>query len=138
MDEKDKKILKMLSEDARIPVVEIAKRIGISDVAVRKRIKKLEKKGIIEGYTIKTNFKTIGYIVSLTGFDVEKDAVLNIIEKLKTKKYVHAIYLTTGDHMVIASVWAKDSSQMAKYHKEMEKIHGVKKVCPAIILEKVK
>jgi len=45
IDEKDKKILKMLTKNARIPYTKIAKEIGLSEGAIRKRVETLEKNG---------------------------------------------------------------------------------------------
>ncbi len=52
MDEYDLKILNILKENARTPVSEIAKRVGLSRQTVKSRIDKLEKDGVIKKYTI--------------------------------------------------------------------------------------
>ena len=48
-------LLRILKENSRIPFVKIAKIFGVSETAVRKRIRKLEKEGIIKKYTIEVN-----------------------------------------------------------------------------------
>jgi len=53
LDEKDKKIIEMLLEDARRPYREIADEIGLSESTVRKRVVRLQEGGIIEKFTIK-------------------------------------------------------------------------------------
>ncbi len=55
MDNTDHQILKILQEKARIPNVEVARRIGMAPSAVLERIKKLEAQGIIEGYEVRLN-----------------------------------------------------------------------------------
>jgi len=72
IDEKDLKILEILRKNSRTPYSEIAKIVGISDVAVIKRIRKLEQLGLIRKYTIIIDPKKLGYnAVSITGIDVE-------------------------------------------------------------------
>ena len=53
LDEKDKKIIEMLLEDARRPYREIADKVGLSESTVRKRVVRLQEGGIIEKFTIK-------------------------------------------------------------------------------------
>ena len=55
MDNTDLQILKILQKKARIPNVEVARTIGMAPSAVLERIKKLEAKGIIQGYEVRLN-----------------------------------------------------------------------------------
>ena len=52
MDELDRKIIRLLSQNARIPVKDIAQEISLTSPAVSSRIRKLEQDGIISGYTV--------------------------------------------------------------------------------------
>jgi len=61
IDELDKKILKELCHDARIPLVKLAKKLGVSSKVVSYRIKNLEKKKIILGYRPHINFDIMGW-----------------------------------------------------------------------------
>lgn len=49
---KDQELLHILSENARAPVSEIAKRLGVSRATVQARVARLERDGVIGGYTI--------------------------------------------------------------------------------------
>ena len=139
IDEKDMKIINLLLENGRISYSEIAKAIGLSDVAVIKRIRKLEQMGIIRKYTILIDPKKLGYkVVSITGIDVEPEYMFNILNTLKEKDYVKYLAITSGDHSIIAIIWARDSDDVAKIHGEIAKMDGVKRVCPAIILDIIK
>ena len=61
IDEIDKKILKILSTDARIPLAEISKKINISSKVIAYRIKKLEKQKIVLGYRPNINNNLLGF-----------------------------------------------------------------------------
>lgn len=136
VDEKDMEILRMLKRDARTPLTDISRRVGISDVAVKKRISKLERRGVIRGYTVLLDPSLLGYgSISLTGIDTAPESIFKVIDILKNKDYVNTIYITTGDHMVIAEIWAKDNQEMSDIIKDIESIEGVKRVCPAIVLD---
>jgi DNA-binding Lrp family transcriptional regulator len=60
LDKKDNMILAMLARNARAPMMEMAKKLGISNTATKKRIGRLEKNGIIRGYRADVDFQSIG------------------------------------------------------------------------------
>jgi Lrp/AsnC family transcriptional regulator, leucine-responsive regulatory protein len=60
LDAIDTRILELLQADARMPNTEIAKEVGLVPSAVLERIRRLEKKGIIEGYGARVNPKALG------------------------------------------------------------------------------
>lgn len=55
LEENERKVLSMVNYNARVPLVEIARRVGISEISVKTIVKKLEKTGIIQSYTILPN-----------------------------------------------------------------------------------
>ena len=57
----DKEIIRMLIENARRPILEIAKKIGISGAAIHQRLRKLEKSKLINGSSISIDPKVLGY-----------------------------------------------------------------------------
>ncbi|WP_297435409.1 HTH-type transcriptional regulator LrpA [Thermococcus sp.] len=140
LDERDKIIIEMLTKDARTPFTEIAKVLGISETAVRKRVSALEKAGVIRQYTIVVNPSKLGYnLVSLTGVDTLPEKIFEVAEKLKEFEFIKDVYLTSGDHMIMAEVWARDGEDLSDIiSNRIGHIDGVTKVCPAIILEKLK
>jgi len=138
VDEKDLKILEMLLANARTPFTDIAREVGISDVAVAKRIKRLENLGIIKKYTILLNYSRLNYVASLTGIDVEPEHLYTITDELKKKGYIKYLALTTGDHSLIAFITARNSAEMSEIHKELLATRGIKRVCPAIIIDMIK
>ncbi|ASA78316.1 HTH-type transcriptional regulator LrpA [Thermococcus sp. 5-4] len=140
LDERDRVIIEMLTKDARTPFTEIAKVLGISETAVRKRVKALEEAGVIRQYTVVVDPSKLGYnLVSLTGVDTLPEKIFDVASKLKEFEFVRSVYLTSGDHMIMTEVWAKDGEDLSDIiSNKIGKIEGVTKVCPAIILEKLK
>ncbi len=139
IDDKDRRIIEILSRNARSTFTEIARELGITDVAVKKRLTKLEQRGVIKGYTVIVDPEKLGYKnVALIGVDTEPDKILEVARRLAEKKYSKNVYLTTGDHMIMVEVWAGENGDMMRIIEEIGKLEGVKKVCPAIVLEKIK
>ncbi|MCD6488065.1 MAG: Lrp/AsnC family transcriptional regulator [Desulfurococcales archaeon] len=139
LDQKDLKILEILCRNARTTYSEIAKAIGVSDVAVIKRIKKLEQAGVIKKYTVILDPRKLGYkSVSITGINTEPEYLFSVLSYLKEKDYVKYIALTSGDHSIMTIIWARDGDEMARIHEEISKLPGVTKVCPSMVLEVLK
>lgn len=59
-DDKDALILEALQTDARTPLSELGRRIGLSQPAMSERVKRLEESGVIEGYGVRLNMKALG------------------------------------------------------------------------------
>jgi Lrp/AsnC family transcriptional regulator for asnA, asnC and gidA len=140
VDEKDIEIIKMLMDDSRISYTNMAKRLNITEAAVRKRVKNLENRGVIKKYTVEVDSSKLGYnVISLTGVDTEPEMFLEVAKKLKEEDFAKSVYITTGDHMIMVEVWAKDGDELTRIISEkIGRLSGVRKICPAIILEKLK
>lgn len=139
VNKKDVLILRELSTNARIPITKIAKVLSISDVAVKRRLVKLEESGIIKKYTYISNNKKLGYdIVALVGLNTSPDKILDVIKLIKDRDDVTFIALSSGDHNLLVEVWAKNSEELAKVVEDLRGIPGVASVYPAIILDVIK
>ncbi len=138
MDEKDLKIIEILTKNARIAKVKIAEELGITETAVRKRITRLEREGIILGYRAVINYKVSGLSASLTGLDVEPEKLWEVVNELRRFDEVKAMWLTTGDHTLMLEIVARSVDELSKVHDRISKIDGVKRICPAIILDVLK
>ena len=132
-------IIEILMKDARTPYTEIARKLGVTEAAIRKRVKKLEEQGIIRGYRAVVDPKKIGYkIVAEIGFDVEPEQYVRAIEQVKKMPEVKRMKSTTGDHMIMIECWFHDSDEMVRFVRKLESIEGVQRVCPAILVEELK
>ena len=140
MDETDRKIVEMLSEDARIPFTEIAKCIGISEATVRKRVDSLEREGVIRKFTIDVDPRKLGYeAVAILGLEVDPEHFLDAAECIARISQTRWVATSSGDHMLMAEIWAKDAKGLHNVISEqIERIEGVRRICPAIIHERVK
>jgi len=135
----DIELVKLLKKNARMSFVEIAKKLNVTEGAVRKRIKKLEEENVIKGYTIIVDPKKLGYeIDSLIGIDTLPEKLISVVNKLKEMDEVLSLYISGGDHMIIIECWFKTHNDLDSFVKNVEKIDGVTKVCPATIINKVK
>ncbi|MEM4520148.1 MAG: Lrp/AsnC family transcriptional regulator [Candidatus Bathyarchaeia archaeon] len=140
MDETDLAILRILQEDASISFIEIARRLRISESTVRKRVEKMRREGVIKRFTVVIDPPKIGFnAVAMIGIDVDPSKVLEVVQKLCELPETKSVATSMGDHMIMAEVWAKNTMELLKIlNEKIAVIDGVKRVCPAIILEKIK
>jgi Lrp/AsnC family transcriptional regulator for asnA, asnC and gidA len=139
ISEKDRHIIERLRKNARTPFTKIAEELGVTEAAIRKRVRKLEEGGVIKGYVAEVDPKKMGYNVTVfLGFDVEPEHYTKVVEKVKAMPQVRRLYSTTGDHMFMAECWFKDRDELNVFVKFLEAIPGVTRVCPAIVVERIK
>lgn len=141
MDETNKDILRLLSHDGRMSFTEIGEQLGISRVAVMKRVKKLEEEGIIHGYkAIIHQDDTIKMLLEIYAVD---DDYEDILEYLNRTGYITEIYIMTGDNHIHATAVAPDVSELKYLTKMVRKkfadkirrieAHGVKEIIKDIL-----
>lgn len=140
IDEIDRKILQMLEEDGRKSFVDIAKKLRLSESTIRKRVLALQKKGVIKRFTIQVDPTKLGInTVAIVGVDVDPTKLLEAAQKLCEIEEVKYVATSTGDHMIMTEIWTRDGRELTRLISErIGRIEGVRKICPAIILERMK
>ena len=124
----DKTILNFLMEDAKRPILEIAKNIGITGAAVHQRLRKLEKSGLIEGSRLIIDPRLLGYkTMAFVGVYLDK-AVSNplAVNKLKEIPEVIECHYTTGNWSIFVKVLCKDNEHLMKVLNK--NIQGIERV----------
>jgi len=124
----DKKILRHLMQDARKPILEIARNIGISGAAIHQRLRKLEKSGLIAGSKFVINPKILGYTtMAYIGIFLDK-AMSNpkAVKELEKIPEVLECHYTTGNWSILIKVLCKDNEHlMHVLNKNIQQIEGV-------------
>ena len=124
----DKRILRHLMQDARKPILEIARDIGISGAAIHQRLRKLEKSGLIAGSKFMINPKVLGYrTMAYIGIYLDK-AMSNpvAVKELEKIPEVLECHYTTGDWSILIKVLCKDNEHLMQVlNKEIQQIEGV-------------
>jgi len=138
LDGIDKKILKMLMENSRRPILEIAKNIGISGAAIHQRLRKLEKNNLIIGSSIKVNTKILGY-TTMAFIGIFLDRATNnktVVNQLREIKEILECHYTTGDWSILAKLICKDNEDLMEIlTKKIQTIKGVARTETYISLE---
>ena len=134
----DKKILRALMEDARTPILEIARNVGISGAAIHQRLRKLEKSGLISGSKFVINPKVLGYTTMVyIGIFLDK-AMSNpeVVMQLKKIPEVLECHYTSGNWSLFVKVLCKDNTHlMHLLNKDIQSISGVSRTETFISLD---
>lgn len=140
LDETDKTIVDLLTDNARMSYVDIGEAVGLSRVAVKARIDAMESKGIIEGYTTIVNPQKIGSAVSsYYEIEVEPACFQKVIEILNTNDTVTQIYQVSGRNKLHVHAVAENSDAMELFLNEvMHPLPGVLSYSCNIILSRIK
>ena len=135
MDEKNKQLLELLKANAREPTSSLARKLQLSRTAVQERINKLEKQGVIAGYTVTLNkeyekrlIKT--WVVMATRQKLTADVVtaLKRIEQVKSLRTISGIY------DLIATIQAPDTETIDHVLDQIGAVKGIEKTLSSIEL----
>ena len=120
IDEISLKILKILQEKARIPNVEVARQVGLAPSAVLERIRKLEKKGIIDGYEVRLNPKRFAKsLVAFVSVKLRKPAdEIKLGKQLARTPEVQEVHYVAGDDAFLLKVRVADTLALSKLTRD--------------------
>lgn len=116
LDELDRRILNILSENARTKLTQIAKHVQLSVDSTKKRIQKLEKDGVIAKYTIQPNPSRIGLPLGVHIYvklkNVTKEKYDEFINDMKKNPRVIDLMSMLGDYDIYIVVLAKNTTEL--------------------------
>lgn len=134
----DKRILKFLMEDARTPILEIARNIGISGAAIHQRLRKLESSGLMSGSKFIINPKMMGY-TTMAYIGIFLDKAMSNPEAVRALKEIPEVlecHYTTGNWSILIKVLCKDNEHlMHLLNKNIQQIDGVSRTETFISLD---
>ena len=139
LNETDRKILRSLLEDARFSSRQIAKKIGVSVGTVLSRIKKMEDKGIIKGYSAILDQEKLGYqLTVLTEITVSKGKLLEMEREIAKNPNVCGVYDITGltDAVIIAKF--KSREELGSFTKYLLSLPYLERTNTHVVLTTVK
>jgi DNA-binding Lrp family transcriptional regulator len=129
----DEKIIKILKNDSRKSFVEIANDIGMSESAVRRRVKNLQDIGIIKKFTIDLGPSNKTSAITLISVSSTADTS-NVSKRLLDLKGVEVVYEITGQFDIATIIIAPTILEINSYIDEIRKIDGVSDTNTVIIL----
>ena len=136
VDRKDRKLLSILLLNSREKLVDLAAALDISVTAVNKRLRKLEKMGVIRRYSVNLDFTKLGFgIIALVRMAIEPAKRNDVINELKKVRNILEFYEVSGDYDIVAKVIARDIDEYRdRVLMRLSKIDGIKKTSSMIVM----
>ncbi len=139
IDDVDLKILGMLCRNAKTPVRDIAKAVGVSIGTVHNKIKKLEKEGYIKSYTANVDWNKLDYnITAIIELVVSGGKLVEIEKRVSEFTNVVAVYDVTGESDVIIVAKFRSHEELSSFTKTLLSIQNVDRTNTHIVLTIIK
>ena len=114
IDAIDRKILKYLITNARMPFLEIARKCGISGAAIHQRIKKLDESGVILGSRLVVDPKMLGFdVCAYIGIRLQDVSILmQTVDRLKQIPEIVECHFITGTYNLFVKLYCVDNEHL--------------------------
>jgi DNA-binding Lrp family transcriptional regulator len=131
----DEALLALLREDARASTAQIARSLGLSRTTVQSRIDRLQRTGVIAGYTVRvaTDFERerVRALVMVTVLPKQMPAV---VEALKGMREVRSLQSVSGPWDLLAWVVVPSIGEMDELTDRIGAVHGVERTTSSLVL----
>ena len=128
IDKLDKRILEIISQNARIPFRDVAERCGVSRAAVHHRVQRMIENDVIIGSGYNVNPKVLGYASNAyIGVKLEKGSMYkNVVPDFAKIPEVTECHFTTGPYTLLIKLYARDNEHlMDLLNNHIQEIPGV-------------
>lgn len=140
LDALDRRLVDLLTQNARYTYSELGERLGLSRVAIKNRMDALEQRGVIEGYTVIVNPQRLGSAVSCY-YEIETcpEALPRVIAALQDCPSITQIYRVTGACRLHVHAVAASQEELETLTCEvLDQLSGVERIESSVILSRVK
>ena len=143
LDDIDRRIIATLQSEGRLPIVDLAARVGLSPTPCQRRVKRLEEEGVIERYAALVSPPALGLalqaLVQVTLDDHSEKTVEAFEAAIRARPEVVACYAVTGDMDVLLHILAPDLANFSDFAmKALLRMPGVRGTRSSFIMQAVK
>lgn len=135
ISEKDRALLSLLAENARMPVAELARKLGLSRTTVQARIERLEAEGVIAGYGIRLSDSYLsGLVRAHVLITIAPKASAGVTAALAATKEVTTLHSVSGSFDLIAILTAPSIADLDRLIDGIGALDGVERTLSSVIL----
>ncbi|MEM2849171.1 MAG: Lrp/AsnC family transcriptional regulator [Candidatus Bathyarchaeia archaeon] len=134
LDDIDRQILETLKRNSRVKYTELARIVGVTEGAIRRRVERLVKSGVIKRFTVeigatKPLLKALVLISARTSHPLS-----TVSERVKKLHDVEAVYEVSGLYDIVAIIKGSDISDLNNCIDEIRKIDGIESTNTLVVL----
>ncbi|MFW2587689.1 Lrp/AsnC family transcriptional regulator [Sagittula sp. SSi028] len=126
IDETDKALIAALSENARLPVADLARSLGLARTTVQARLDRLEHRGAIAGYTLKRGPALRPALRATVLVAVAPNETATVLARLRSLPNVDRVHTTSGRFDMLVTVHAHDTEALDATLDRIGEAKGVK------------
>ena len=135
MDDLDQKLVAALRENARQSTAELGRKLGLSRTTVQSRIERLERRGVIIGYTTRLSDEVErGAVRAQVMITVQPKEARAVESALRALPPVRALHSVSGPFDMIAQVVAASTAEMDSLVDQIGALAGVERTTSSIVL----
>jgi len=125
IDQLDRKILSLITENARIPYLEVARECNVSGAAIHQRIQRLTRMGVIAGSEFVINPKKIGFhTCAYVGIFLDSASLYpEVVTKLKDIPEITQCHYITGNYSIFIKVYTRNNEDLK--HVLVDKVQAI-------------
>ncbi len=138
IDQLDEKILKLITKNARIPFLEVARECGVSGAAIHQRVQRLLNIGVVKGSEFIVSPQKLGYnTCAYMGIYLEKAKYHNeVVAALRNIPEVVECHYTTGQYAIFVKIQTKTNTHLKRLiDHELQDVEGIARTETFISLE---
>ena len=133
LDERDYKLLELLRRDGRAPYASLARELGLTESAVRKRISRLKRLGVIRRFTIE--YQAPGEVAALILVKVQPPInSREVSRRIMGNSMVDRVYEVTGEYDIVVMARARSTDDLNNIIDYIRSIEGVTSTYTMIVL----
>ena len=139
IDELDQKLIQELQENGRQSYVDLAKKLGVAEGTVRKRIKHLLDMGLIKIIAV-PNVRELGYhLISIMGLQVRMADLRKVAENLAQNQHVCYLAFVTGSYDLMAIIMTRSPEELSRFiEREISAIPSIMRTETFVNLDIIK
>lgn len=137
LDKTDLQIISILIDNSRIPLQELADRIGYSRVTISERVKRLREKGVISKYQSVIDSEMLGYtVLAWVGLStVQGKEAYRTLEDLQQILEIESAYVVTGQFDILVKIRAKNNAHLQQIlFEQVDQVYGFKRSETMVVL----
>ncbi|MEZ5106136.1 MAG: Lrp/AsnC ligand binding domain-containing protein [Draconibacterium sp.] len=138
IDELDQKILKLITKNARIPFLEVARECGVSGAAIHQRVQRLLNIGVVSGSEFIVSPQRLGYTTcAYMGIYLDKAKYhKEVVKALRNIPEIVECHYTTGQYAIFVKIQTKTNKHLKQLiDNELQEIEGIARTETFISLE---
>ena len=133
MDNTDRHILRILKDDGRAAYGHIGRKVGLSEGAVRKRIKTLADSGVIRKFTVKVGESDGAEAITLLATNPSYPTQV-VSERVRAIHNVETTYEVTGEYDIVAVISGMNVTEVNECIEKIRRVEGIMKTNTMIVL----